>query len=178
MKAIRLYAQVLVDVAMAPNAGSTLDAVAAELNEFSKLFNESPLFLKVFDNPTLPDEEKQKVLKEFASKTKLSPLSERFLSVLVKRNRLGILPAVLTEIEAIQVEKKGGVMGELVSAIPLEAGVVGSVAQALSKKLNKPVQLKERVDPGIIAGMRVTVGGVTYDGSVKGKLEKLVGSFY
>lgn len=177
MKAVRLYAQVLVDVAMAPNGGS-LESVSAELNEFSKMFNESPLFLKVFDNPTLADEDKQKVLKEFMAKSKLSPLSERFLSILVKRNRLNILPEVLTEIETIQVEKKGGLMGELVSAIPLEAGVANSVAQALSKKLNKPVQLKEKVDPAIIAGMRVTVGGVTYDGSVKGKLEKLVGSFH
>lgn len=178
MKAVRLYAQVLVDVALTPNAGASLETVAAELTEFSKMIYESPLFLKVFDNPTLPEEEKQKVLKEFMTKSKLSALAERFLTILVKRNRLNILPEVLTEIETIQVEKKGGLMGELVSAIPLEAGVANSVAQALSKKLNKPVQLKEKVDPAIIAGMRVTVGGVTYDGSVKGKLEKLVGNFH
>ena len=76
------------------------------------------------------------------------------------------------------VAKKGGLVGELISAVPLESGVASSVAEALSKKLQRVIQLKEKVDPGIIAGMRVTIGGVTYDGSVKGKLEKLAGNLH
>jgi F-type H+-transporting ATPase subunit delta len=174
MKAVRLYAQVLVDVA---TGSGSLDAVTGELKEFAKMIDETPMFLKVFDNPSMADDDKQKALDGLLAKVKVSALSARFLAILVKRKRVGILPEVLAEVETIQVEKKGGLMGELVSAIPLEAGVAASVAQALSKKLNKTVQLKEKVDPAVIAGMRVTVGGVTFDGSVKGKLDKLVGSF-
>jgi F-type H+-transporting ATPase subunit delta len=176
MKAVSLYAQVLVDVAVSQPSGS-LESVTSELAEFAKMISESPMILKIFDNPTMSEDDKNKVLKEFGTKMKLSPLSDRFLSILVKRNRLNILPAILTYVETIQVEKKGGLMGELISAIPLEAGIAEGVAQALSKKLNKPVQLKEKVDPTLIAGMRVMIGGVTFDGSVKGKLDKLVGSF-
>ena len=178
MKAIRLYTQVLVDVILAPNSGLSLETVQKELADFALMFDESPLFLRVFDNPTLGEDEKQKAFKEFAGKLKLSPLSERFLSILVKRNRLGLLPDILKEVEVIQIEKKGGIIGELTSAVPLDADVARNVAAALSKKLNKPVQLKQKVDTGIIAGMRVTIGGVTFDGSVKGKFEKLVGNFH
>ncbi len=177
MKAVRLYAQVLVDVAHAPQSGFSLDQVIGELKEFVGSFAESPKLLMVFDSPTISEDEKLKVLKELASRAKMSPLTERFLSLLAKRSRLGILIDILKEVEVMQLEKSGGILGELTSAIPLDAGVAQGVAQALSKKLNKPVQLKERVDPGIIAGMRVTIGGVTYDGSVKSKLDKLVGSF-
>jgi F-type H+-transporting ATPase subunit delta len=141
------------------------------------LFKESPLVLKVFDNPTINGEEKQKALKELAAKAGQSLLTTRFLSILVKRNRVGLLAEILKEVEIIQLEKTGGLMGVITSAVPLESGVAGGVAQALSKKLNKPVQLKEEVDPGIIAGMRVTIGGITYDGSVKNKLDKLSASF-
>ena len=174
MKAVRLYAQVLVDVA---GGSGSLDAVTAELKNFANMIHETPMFLKVFDNPSMADDDKQKALDGLLSKEKVSALSARFLTILVKRKRMGILPEVLAEVETIQVEKKGGLMGELVSAIPLESGVAASVAQALSKKLNKTVQLKEKVDPTVIAGMRVTIGGVTFDGSVKGKLDKLAGSF-
>lgn len=177
MKAVRLYAQVLVDVVEAPGSGLSLDSIRTELLSFAKVVAESPILAKIFDNPTIADEEKQKVLKELSPRAGLSVMADRFLSILVKRNRMNVLEDVLTEVEVIQVEKKGGLMGELVSAIPLESGVVSSVAQALSKKLNKTVQLTERVDPAVIAGMRVTIGGVTYDGSVKGKLDKLVSSF-
>ena len=90
---------------------------------------------------------------------------------------MDILNEIAKEIEAIQIEKTGGLVGEIVSAIPLDAGISSGVAQAISKKLNRPVQLKERVDPGVIAGMRVTISGVTYDGSVQNKIEKLMGSF-
>ena len=176
MKAIRLYAQVLVDAANAPDSKFKLSDTISELSAFAQMAVESPMFLKVFDNPTLGDDEKQKVLKEFAAKVKASPLSERFLSILVKRNRMGILGEILNQAESIEIEKKGGLVGELVSAIPLEAQVVTNIQDALSKKLNKAVQLKQRIDTGIIAGMRVTISGVTYDGSVKGKLDQLAGS--
>ena len=176
MKAIRLYSQVLVDVALAPNSGVLLSSILSELFEFSKMISESPLFLKVFDNPTVGDEDKQKVLKEFVSKTNVSVMAARFLSLLVKRNRMGLLPEIITEVKNIEIERKGGVVGELSSATALDAETLAGIGAALSKRLNKPVQLKQKTDPSLIAGMRVTIGGVTYDGSVKGKLDQLSGN--
>lgn len=176
MKAVRLYAQVLVDVVSAPQSGVSLDRIMGELSKFVEMLKESPLFLKVFDNPTLADEDKQKALVELAKRSDVSAMTTKFLSLVTRRNRMGLLPEILHQIEVIQVEKKGGLIGNLVSAVPLEAGIVQDVAGALSKKLNKPVQLRAEVDPGLIAGMRVTVGGVTYDGSVKNKFEKLTQS--
>ena len=173
MKAVRLYAQVLVDVAMAPQSGLKLDAILVQLTSFSKLLEESPMFANVIDNPTIGDEDKQKILKELATKVDLSQISTRFLSLLVKRNRFGLLPQIVSEIENIETERKGGVIGELVSAAPIDTATLNGVTEALAKRLKKPVHLKQKTDTSLIAGMRVTVGGVTYDGSVKGKLDKL-----
>ena len=82
----------------------------------------------------------------------------------------------MNEVEIIETEKKGGVIGELVSAVPIDAGALDGIKSALSKRLNKPVQLKQKIDSSLIAGMRVTISGITYDGSVKGKLDKLSSS--
>jgi F0F1-type ATP synthase delta subunit len=60
----------------------------------------------------------------------------------------------------------------VVSAVALEPETLSGIAAAIGKRLNKPVQLKQKTDSALIAGMRVTVGGITYDGSVKGKLDK------
>ena len=178
MKAVRLYAQVLVDVLSSPESRNSMELGLKELDSFSKLLTESPMMVKVFDNPVLGDDEKQKSLKAFSQKMNLAPITEKFISMLVKRNRLGILPAILAEVESIQVQKGGGLVGELVSAIPLDAGTVTTIAQAISKKMNKTVRLKEKVDPSLIAGLRVTVGGVTYDGSVRTKLDQVKNSFH
>lgn len=177
MKAVRLYAQVLVDVLSAPDSKFSMEVALNELDGFAKLVKESSLVVKVFDNPILGDDEKQKSLKAFSQKMSLTPLTEKFLSMLIKRNRLGILPEILTEVESIQVQKSGGLIGELVSAVPLEGGMVTSIAQAISKKMNKTVRLKEKVDPSLIAGLRVTVGGTTYDGSLRTKLDQVKNKF-
>jgi F-type H+-transporting ATPase subunit delta len=177
MKAVRLYAQVLVDVLSAPDSKHSTEGVLRELNAFSKLGVESPLMLKVFDSPVMTDEDKSKTLKAFSQKLDISQLSEKFLSLLIKRNRLESLPAILTEIESIQAQKDGGLIGEVVSATPLDAGTVLAIAQAISKKMNKKVKLKEKVDPSLIAGLRVSVGGTTYDGSVRAKLDRVKESF-
>lgn len=177
MKAVRLYAQVLVDVLTAPGARYTLESATRELNGFSALVQGSPLMLKVFDNPVLSEEEKSKALKGFTQKLDLSQISEKFLSMLMKRNRIGLLSSILNEVEAIQIQKSGGMMGEVVSAVPLSSEAVTSITQAISNKINKKIVLKEKVDPSLIAGMRVTVGGVTFDGSVQTKLNQVKNLF-
>jgi F-type H+-transporting ATPase subunit delta len=177
MKAVRLYAQVLVDVLSSPDTKFSMEMTLKELDGFSKLLTESPLMAKVFDNPVLAESEKQKALGAFVQKLNLSQMSEKFLNMLIKRNRIGILPQVLTEVESIQVQKNGGLMGELISAIPLDGTTISSITQAISKKMNKTVRLKEKVDPSLIAGLRVTVGGKTFDSSVRTKLNKVKDSF-
>ncbi len=172
MKAVRLYAQVLVDVALAPQSGIDLSRVIRELSAFSESFGQSEMAHKVFENPAITEEERRKALKALTSKFDLGEVSDRFLNILLRRGRLNLLAEIIREVEWIEIEKRGGVMGEVVSAVALEPEALAGIADALGKRLNKPVQLKQKTDPALIAGMRVTVGGITYDGSVKGKLDK------
>jgi F-type H+-transporting ATPase subunit delta len=173
MKAVRLYAQVLVDVLSAPNSKFSMEVSLNQLDGFAKLLSESSLMVKVFDNPILPEEDKIATLKQFGKKMEFSPLTERFLSMLVKRNRIGVLPQVLSEVESIQIQKSGGLIGELTTAVSLDGATISAISQAVSKKMNKTVRLKEKVDPSLIAGLRVTVGGKTFDSSVQTKLNKV-----
>jgi F-type H+-transporting ATPase subunit delta len=172
MKATRLYAQVLVDVSLAENSGVDLAKVTDELKSFSGSLQGSAIGQRAFESPMLSDEEKQRALSALCEKAGLSPFSSRFLGMLSKRGRLELLPAILLEAERLQVEKKGGLIGDLVSAIPLDQPAISGVTDALSKKFKKPVHLNASVDPTVIAGMRVTINGVTYDGTVRSKLAK------
>jgi|GEM_PF-3334919 len=173
MKAARLYGQVLVDVALAPASGIDLAPVVAELQAFSQTLFSNPVAVKTFESPAVSDEEKQKTLSALCEKAGLGAFSQRFLSMLNRRGRLELLPQVLKEVETLQIEKRGGVIGELVSAVPLEAGVLSGITEALTKRVQKPVHLTTKVDPSVIAGIKVTVGGVTYDGTARAKLDRI-----
>jgi F-type H+-transporting ATPase subunit delta len=172
MKAIRLYAQVLVDVSLAEKSGVDLIKITAELKSFSDSLQGSAIAQKAFESPMLSEEEKQRALAALCEKSGVSPFSSRFLGMLLKRARLKLLPAILLESERLQVEKQGGLIGDLVSAIPLDQPALAGVAEALSKRFQKPVHLNASVDSTVIAGMRVTINGVTYDGTVRSKLAK------
>jgi F-type H+-transporting ATPase subunit delta len=173
MKAIRLYAQILVDVAAAPGAGLDLNKLVLELKGFASILSESPTARKTFQSPAISEDEKNKILTALCDRDQVSPMSRRFLALLAKRGRLEVLPEILVQIETLQIEKAGGLIGDLVSAVQLDAAALSEVTQALSKKMKKPVHLNSKVDPSVIAGIKVTVSGVTYDGTVRSKLDKL-----
>ncbi len=172
MKAARLYAQVLVDVSLGEGSGVDLAGITEELRSFSGALLGSALGLKAFESPMLSDEEKQKALAALCQKAAITPFSARFLAMLLKRSRFDLLPAILGEVNRLQVERCGGLVGDLVSAIPLDQPAIAGVIEALTKKFQKPVHLNATVDPTVIAGMRVTINGVTYDGTVRSKLAK------
>ena len=44
--------------------------------------------------------------------------------------------------------------------------------QKLKKRIGSDVALKEKIDPGLIAGFMITIGSVVIDGSLKYKMEK------
>jgi F-type H+-transporting ATPase subunit delta len=173
MKAVRLYAQVLIDVAQAPGSGLDFQAVIVELKAFASAFKESAIAQKTFESPVLSEEEKSKALAALCDKAGVTPIARRFLGMLARKNRLKSLEPITREAEALLIERKGGLIGELVSAVPLDAGALSGVIEALSKRLQKQVHLNTRVDPALVAGMKVTINGVTYDGTVRSKLDRM-----
>ncbi len=47
------------------------------------------------------------------------------------------------------------------------------LASSLQKKLGRPAEIIEIVDPSMIAGLRLRVGSKEFDGTIKKRLEKL-----
>lgn len=59
------------------------------------------------------------------------------------------------------------------SAEALDAATQESVTTALQKKYGAGVTLEFSVNPALLGGMRVRVGSDVWDGSVKGRLDRL-----
>jgi F-type H+-transporting ATPase subunit delta len=63
--------------------------------------------------------------------------------------------------------------GEAVSAAPLAEGQKEALRAVLGMSLGLTVNLKTREDPSLLGGLRVTIGGRRYDGSVRAQLRAL-----
>jgi F-type H+-transporting ATPase subunit delta len=73
----------------------------------------------------------------------------------------------------VRLASEGGILGQVISAEPMDQKDVESLAQSFSKKLGKRVTFKVSVDAALLAGMKVIVSGVTYDGTLQSQLQKL-----
>ena len=62
---------------------------------------------------------------------------------------------------------------EAVTALPLAEAQKAALASALCKTVGKTVELHARVDKNVLGGVLVRVGGRTYDGTLRARLEGL-----
>lgn len=96
-----------------------------------------------------------------------------FIHLLADNNRLGVLPdiAELFKVSHAAQEKKLNV--EVISATELTEAYQQKLAIALSKRLQRQVEMQCEIDPTLLGGVIVRAGDLVIDGSVRGKLTRL-----
>ncbi|HEX6416391.1 MAG TPA: F0F1 ATP synthase subunit delta [Candidatus Saccharimonadales bacterium] len=88
---------------------------------------------------------------------------------LVETGRTREMELIVRDIEAALAEK-GIVVADVTSARPLSSSLKAEVAKLAGAK---NVQLRETIDESVLGGMRVTVPGKRFDGTVRRKLTVL-----
>ncbi len=95
------------------------------------------------------------------------------LQMLLEKNRIGYVPLVKEMYAQLVDEKEGRVKGVLYTAYPLSGDVKTRIEKALGERLQKRVELGVTEDKDLIGGVKVVVGGLRIDGSVRRQLEIL-----
>lgn len=96
-----------------------------------------------------------------------------FLKVIVQKDRFDCLPAVAVAAQQMHDQMSGKIQATLITAEKVDKKNRAEIAEQLSKKLGKEVELNAEVDPSIIGGVVVRVGDTVYDSSVAGQLEQV-----
>jgi F-type H+-transporting ATPase subunit delta len=104
---------------------------------------------------------------------RLTAEAENFLRVLAENGRLGLLPEIRTQFEALKDEREGVLEAEVQSAFELSQAQVADLVQRLEKKTGRKVRTKVQVDKSLIAGVRVVLGDQVIDGSARAQLGAL-----
>ena len=127
--------------------------------------------------PITSAKEKMEIIDQLAKTKKLGPLTRYFLILIATKNRMSHLREICDAIDEVRLEAEGGVLGEVVSADPMGKADIDDLAKAFTQKLGKKVEFKVSEDPSLLAGVKVTVNGVTHDGTLKSQLNRLGESF-
>jgi F-type H+-transporting ATPase subunit delta len=103
----------------------------------------------------------------------LDKAKTNFIRLLAENNRLAFLPEISGLFrEACEAQDKT-VSVQIVSATPLDSEYQTKIATALTKRLNRKVELQCEIDPEVIGGAIIRAGDLVIDGSIRGKLNRL-----
>lgn len=97
----------------------------------------------------------------------------RLVALLVERRRVDTLPRVADAFRQLLLARRGIVEADVVSAAPLTAAEATALRERLEGLVGRSVELRTRVDPGLLGGLMVRIGDRLYDASVRGRLERL-----
>jgi F-type H+-transporting ATPase subunit delta len=174
MSAVNSYAKALYEAAkeskLTPEA---FDQLENQMDTFVSLMDSSRDLKTVLDAPIASAREKVEIVEQLAGKLGLEPLLKQFFILLAKKERFPLIKEIRDALIVVRLEQEGGISGRLVAAEPMDETDIQTLAKAFGQKLGKKVAFRVSTDPSLLAGMKVTVNGVTYDGTLRSQLQKL-----
>ena len=170
----RRYASALAEVAIERHEETE---VQQEIDSWASLIESSQLLRDVFSNPTIPYDQKRKVLEELISRTRVRETTGTFLRVLLQNQRITELKHVAERFGQVLDAHNGVVAANVTTAQPIPDDVKNSLRDALSSTAGRTVRLSFVTDDKIIGGVVTQIGSTIFDGSVQGQLERLAADF-
>ena len=165
----RPYARAIMDVAGSPAKANEL---RGELMRFADALRSSSELREFYANPAIDEQAKIAVTKRLASKMKASELAGRTLEVLVSHHRINDIDGIVAALTAYVNKALGVAVAEVRSAKNLGPDEIRDLADTLSKKVGKKVELDIRTDPALLGGFVARIGSEIWDASVIGKIHK------
>lgn len=162
------YAKALFGAAKKPKQTET---VREELDRVLKVLRTDEKLWKIWNHPLVSLKDKRAGLeKAFHG---LSQTTADFLVLLIKKNRLALLPQVVFAFAGLDDEARGILRAKVESAFPLSEALKKKLESGLSRWSGKTVTLDVSENARLLGGVVVKVGDKVLDGSVLNSLHKL-----
>lgn len=168
---VNTYARAFADVV----TSSRLDATRtlAETQQIAALVEQSKDLREVWDNPSIPAEQKRAVLDAIVKRSEISRPVRNFVAVLIDKRRTRFLSEIAAQFAHDLNERMGIAQAEITTARELSSQERAELETDLSRVTGKTIRANYEQDPKILGGAIARVGSTVYDGSVKGQLERI-----
>ena len=165
------YARAFADVVF--EARLNAHDVQKQLDSFVTTWWESDDLREVFLDPSFPADQKVAILDKLNARLGMAPQVRNFIAVLIQHDRLNVLGEVLAEYRKEVNQRLGISEVHVTSARPLDAHERQGIEQKVAAMTGTQVQATYQEDKALLGGVVVRVGSTVYDGSVKGRLDRL-----
>lgn len=164
-----VYARSMIELAEQRGESETL---LEELDDLTKYVEQNRELEEFLGSPLVDDKVRAKSI-EKAFRGQASDLLVDALQVINRKGRLGLLPAIAKAYRNAYRERHGLVEASVTTVVPLTETQRAQLVAAITRFNGKRPILAERIDPSLIGGIVVEVGGQKLDTSVASRLRGL-----
>ena len=165
------YARAFADVVASAHLDTA--AIDRQLNDLLATWDGSRELREVFENPAIPAPQKVAILDSMNKKLGLQRELRNLIAVLINNDRIAHIREVVEAYRAELQERLGIRQAEIVTARQLSEQERASLLAGVGKLAGAPIQATFKLDEKILGGTVVRIGSTVYDGSVRGRLERL-----
>jgi F-type H+-transporting ATPase subunit delta len=165
------YAQAFLEVVTAAKLDAA--AIEAQLNDFLATWNGSSELREFFVNPAIPAAQKVEFLDTLNKQFSLVKELRNLLAVLISNGRIGGVGEVAAAYRKLLQQQLGIQQAEIVTARELDAAEREALTAEVGKLAGARIDATFKLDKEILGGTVVRIGSTVYDGSVRGRLDRL-----
>ncbi|MDT7706770.1 MAG: F-type H+-transporting ATPase subunit delta [Pseudonocardiales bacterium] len=147
----------------------TLESVEDELFRFGRILDREPQLGSLLADQNTPADKRVELLRSVLG-GKVSPVTETLLEQTVRTPRGRNLDVAAEELSELAAARRDRYVAHVRTPVRLTAEQEQRLADSLSRLYNRPISLQVELDPSLLGGLVVQVGGELIDGSVSGKL--------
>jgi F-type H+-transporting ATPase subunit delta len=165
------YATAFLEVVTAAKLDTA--AIDRQLCDFLATWDGSPELREFFVNPAIPALHKVGFLDKLNAKLGLRKELRNLLAVLIDNGRIGAVSEVAAAYRRLLQQQLGIRQAEIVTARELGAAERDALVVEIGKLAGSRIEASFKLDAAILGGTVVRIGSTVYDGSVRGRLDRL-----
>lgn len=145
----------------------------SQFADFLATWDNSLELRSLFESPTFPATQKVAILDKLNVQMGLQKELRNLIAVLINNNRIAHVAEVAADWRRILQEQLGIRPAEIVTARELSNEERNALAADVAKLAGAKIEATFKIDKEILGGTVVRIGSTVYDGSVRGRLERL-----
>jgi F-type H+-transporting ATPase subunit delta len=163
-----VYARALFEAAQ---EDGVLDRVHEELGQFADALDDDRNLQVFLFSPYFSSEEKKQGVRRIVTDADERLLN--FLELLAERHRMPVLFRIRRLVDDLWAEENKLLPVTVTSATELDQGLIDDIGKRIEEQTGRQVELSSTVDPDVLGGLRVRVGNMVLDATVRNRLEQL-----
>jgi F-type H+-transporting ATPase subunit delta len=163
-----VYARALFEAA---KEDGVLDRVHEELGQFADALDEDRNLQVFLFSPYFSSEEKKQGVRRIVTDADERLLN--FLELLAERHRMPVIFRIRRLFDDLWAEENKLLAVTVTSATELDQGLLDDIGKRIEEQTGRQVELSSSVDPDVLGGLRVRVGNMVLDATVRNRLEQL-----